>query len=363
MMNRRRSKLSRQIVLSTGLVSVITTLIVFVGSFVLYGLLFTFSPPAPDTAQESLIPHAPDYLIFAVLLLVGLIVAVILALRFAKRLLAPLNSLAESARRIAAGDLSARAIPGDRSLGETAFMVDDFNSMAMRLQDMAADMAAWNAAIAHELRTPLTILRGKLQGVMDGVFETDEVLLRSLLVQVEGLSRLVEDLRMVTLQDSGHLEIHLAPADVSAEVRRTVDSVRPLLDNAGLTVHLALPPLVALCDVSRIRQALLALLDNARRYAGPGILAIDLVAADDRFVLRVKDDGPGLPPGFAPHAFDPFTRADASRSRHSGGTGLGLSVVKAIAQAHHGQVHYRASPTGGAVFEMEFPVAPAEESQ
>ncbi|WP_244106386.1 ATP-binding protein [Burkholderia anthina] len=363
MMNRRRSKLSRQIVLSTGLVSVITTLIVFVGSFVLYGLLFTFSPPAPGTTQESLIPHAPDYLIFAILLLVGLIVAVILALRFAKRLLAPLNSVAESARRIAAGDLSARAIPGDRSLGETAFMVDDFNSMAMRLQAMAADMAAWNAAIAHELRTPLTILRGRLQGVMDGVFEIDEVLLRSLLVQVEGLSRLVEDLRVVTLQDSGHLETHLAPADIGTEVRRTVDSVRPLLDHAGLTVQLGVAPLIALCDVSRIRQALLALLDNARRYAGPGVLAIDLVAGDGCFVLRVKDDGPGLPPGFAPHAFDPFTRADASRSRHSGGTGLGLSVVKAIAHAHHGQVHYRDSPTGGAIFEMEFPVVPAEAAQ
>jgi len=350
----RRSKLGKQIVLTTGLVSVITTLIVFVGSFIFYDLMFALEPPPPGP-PDSLLPQAPDYLIFAVVALCGLIVAVLIALRLARRLLAPLNSLAEGARRIATGDLTARAIPGDRSLGETARMVDDFNSMAMKLEDMVGNMATWNAAIAHELRTPLTILQGRLQGMIDGVFPADDAQLRNLLLHVEGLSRLVDDLRVVTLQDSGRLNMLLAPTDVSMEVRRAVESMRNVLESAGLAVELTLAPVVLHCDAARIRQAVLALLDNARRYAGPGYLRIALHSVDERVLIRIEDAGPGLSADFAPHAFDPFTRAEASRSRVSGGTGLGLSVVRAIAMAHQGDVRYERSPEGGAIFEIDLP--------
>lgn len=353
---RQRNRLSRQIVLSMGLVALITTLIVFVGSFVIYGVLYTFFLPPPSSApQDMLIPQAPDYLIFAALLLAALIVAIIIALRLARRILAPLNSLAESARRIATGDLAARAIPGDRSLGETAHLVDDFNTMAMKLQGMAADMAAWNAAIAHELRTPLTILKGRLQGLRDGVFVPNEALFHSLLFQVEGLSRLVEDLRVVTLQDSGRLQMRIEPTEIGAEVERALDSIRPALEEAGIRTELQIVPVIVHCDGPRIRQALLALLDNVRRYAAPGRLRIEVEPLDTRVVLRVEDEGPGLTAEFARHAFDPFTRDDASRSRESGGSGLGLSVVRAIAKAHGGDVSYAQSSVGGSIFEIDIP--------
>ncbi|WP_233411409.1 ATP-binding protein [Paraburkholderia kururiensis] len=357
----QRNRLSRQIVMSMGLVAVITTLIAFVGSFVIYGLLYTFIPLPPGPPEDMLIPQAPDYLIFAALLLVALIVAVIIALRLARRILAPLNSLAEGARRIAAGDLAARAVPGDRSLGETAHLVDDFNTMAMKLQDMAADMAAWNAAIAHELRTPLTILKGRLQGLSDGVFRPDEALFRGLLFQVEGLSRLVEDLRVVTLQDSGRMQMRIEPTEIGAEVEHAVDSIRPALEEAGLRVELHVVPVILRCDGPRIRQALLALLDNARRYAHAGRLRVEVEPRDTHVVLRVEDEGPGLTPEFARHAFNPFTRGDASRSRESGGSGLGLSVVRAIAMAHGGEVRYVQSSVGGSIFEIDIPRAPLPE--
>ncbi|KVD56481.1 histidine kinase [Burkholderia ubonensis] len=350
-----RSKLSRQIVLSMGLVSVTTTLIIFVGLFVIYGLLFTFSPPTHERVIDVLIPHAADYLIFAILLLTGLIAAVVMATRLARRILKPLNSLAESARSIAAGDLDARAIPGDRSLGETALLVDDFNAMAIRLQGMTSEMTAWNAAIVHELRTPLTILRGRLQGLRDKVFEPDESLFRGLLNQVEGLSRLVDDLHIVTLQDIGRLDMNIQPTDIELEVRSAVDSVSDALHDAGFAVEIATTASVVPCDGARIRQALLALLDNARRYAVPGKLRIEMAVQGSSVVLRVEDEGPGLSPEFARHAFEPFTRADVSRSRKFGGSGLGLSVVRAIAQAHQGHARYVTSRAGGSIFELDIP--------
>ncbi|QGZ56867.1 ATP-binding protein [Paraburkholderia acidiphila] len=356
-MNGKRSKLSRQIVLSMSLVSVITTLIAFVGSYIIYGLLFTLWPPPPGPPENMFIVHAPDYVIFASLLLAALVVAIVLALRLAKRIIAPLNSLAEGARRIAEGDLAARALPGDLSLGETANLVDDFNTMAVKLADMAAEMTFWNAAVAHELRTPLTILKGRLQGIRDGVFEPTETLVDGLLIQVDSLSRLVDDLRVVTLQNSGHLEMHFVTTDISVEIQHVVDSVRSALLAAGFSLDLATRSVLVECDGTRIRQAILALIDNARRYATPGQLIVRTTVSDLHVILQVEDEGPGIAPDFARQAFEPFTRAELSRSRSSGGTGLGLSVVRAIALAHGGTVRYRRSAVGGSIFEMALPRA------
>ncbi|BCQ28683.1 HAMP domain-containing protein [Caballeronia novacaledonica] len=351
-----RGRLSRQIVLSMGLVSIITMLIAFVGSVVIYGWLYALSPPElPKTPVEWLIPDSIDFLIFATLLLIGLVVAVVMASRLARRILAPLNSLAEGARRIAAGDLEARALPGDRSLGDTALLVDDFNAMAIRLQQMAADMTAWNAAIAHELRTPLTILRGRLQGMRDGVFKPDDAQIRGLLYQVEGLARIVDDLHIITLQDIGRLEMHFEPTRIDIEIRRAVDSISDALYEAGFTIELDVSDAMVVCDGARIRQALLALLDNARRYAIPGRLRVALGLAPAALVLSVEDGGPGLAPEFAKLVFEPFTRADASRSRQFGGSGLGLSVVRAIALAHRGRATFRPSAAGGSIFELTLP--------
>lgn len=347
-------RLSRQIALSMTAVAAVAVLMVFVGSFIFYTVYLTWFPPPPG--PPSLLPEAPDFVLIAVFLLVGLAIAIHVALRLARRILAPLNSLAESARRIAAGDLTARAAAGDRSLGETAQLVDDFNAMAQRLQDVADSMASWNAAIAHELRTPLTILRGRLQGLTEGVFEPGDELFKTLLSQVEGLSRLVDDLRIVTLSDSRRLEVRLEPADLPAELLRAVDAMRPALTEAGFAVEVTTQPMTLVCDATRIRQALLALLENARRYATPGALRIQMRTEKADIVLSVEDEGPGLNADFAPHAFDAFARAEPSRSRQFGGTGLGLSVVRAIAEAHRGRAQHRASVAGGSIFEIVLPV-------
>ncbi|GAA0001266.1 hypothetical protein BRDID11002_12660 [Bradyrhizobium diazoefficiens] len=110
--------------------------------------------------------------------------------------------------------------------------------MAQRLQDNADDMIAWNAAIAHELRTPLTILKGRLQGIADGVFTPDEASIGNLLLQIDGLSRLVDDLRTVTLADSGRLDLGRGPVALAAEIQNVADLLEPVLANAGFSLEL-----------------------------------------------------------------------------------------------------------------------------
>ncbi|GAA0543831.1 two-component system sensor histidine kinase AdeS [Rhizomicrobium palustre] len=335
-------------------VSVLVAMIVFWGGYATYVIIFSYFPQLIN--MDDPLPDVTDLATLAMLVAIALGISFLVSLKLAVRILVPLNSLAESARRITAGDLTARAEPGDHSLGETANLVADFNTMAQKLQDMTADMTAWNAAIAHELRTPLTILRGRLQGIHDGVFAPDEKTIRNLLHQVDGLSRLVDDLRLVTLAASGRMELQIEQVALAEQIRIVADLVQPNLVEAGFTLSLDLSEMAVALDPVRTRQALLALLDNVRRYANPGTVVIAMSKLGSYATIRVEDSGPGLPPEFAKQAFTPFARADGSRSRSFGGSGLGLSVVDAIAKAHGGKARYRTSERGGAVFEMLFPI-------
>jgi two-component system sensor histidine kinase AdeS len=341
--------LSRQILVAMASVTVAAGLLVFFGTYLAFTVLFYFSPWSEDTDGWL---TGFDFVILAILIFIALIVAAVAAFRLARRILEPLESLAVSARRIKEGDLSARAIPGDHSLGETALLVEDFNAMAQRLQDMAADMTLWNAKIAHELRTPLTILKGRLQGMIDGVFEPDETSLHALVLQVDSLARLVEDLRTVTLADSGHLDLRLQPVRLKEEILRLAGVLDEELTQDGFGLQLDLADVTVRVDAMRIRQVLLALITNARRYAHRGLIEISLRVERDQVILRVADEGPGLASDIAASAFEPFKRGGASGSLEKGGNGLGLSVVRAIVEAHGGTVRHAPSEKGGAMFEI-----------
>ncbi|WP_272481807.1 ATP-binding protein [Hyphomicrobium sulfonivorans] len=308
-----------------------------------------------EPSWSTLWPGPIEWSAFLVLWLLGTVGAIAAAVRFTRRLIRPLDAVGSAARQIAAGDLTARAMPDEPMFDKTRQLVDDFNAMARQLGQSEADMRAWNVAIAHELRTPLTILRGRLQGVVDGVFKPDAASLAALIAQVDSLTRIVEDLKVLTLAQSGRLELRLETVDLADEVRSVASFVAPDFKGAGITMNYDLGSVHVRADGARVRQALLAILENARRYAAPCDLHIETRATSDKGVLRITDNGPGLPPRAEQLVFEPFWRADESRSRASGGSGLGLAVVQAIAHAHGGTaVAYQVNPNG-AVFEIRLP--------
>ncbi|GKS96713.1 ATP-binding protein [Acidovorax sp. SUPP2825] len=344
--------LRRQLVVSLAVMAIGIALLFLLGSYALFALLMAFSP---SSISDDLTPSPIEAMWMLCTVLVALVLAVVTAVKLSRRIVVPLNSVAESLRRIAEGDLSARATTDDHSLGETAQLVRDFNSMAERLQHMAQQRAFWNAAIAHELRTPVTILRGRLQGMTEGVFEPTPTQFQGLLKNVEGLGRLIEDLRLLGLKDSGHLELHLELADLAAEVGAVAQAFEPQLRAAGFALTLDLNPQEVLCDPVRIRQALLALLENALRHATPGAMRIRHWVEGEMCHLCVEDSGPGLNADDAARLFDAFQRGEASRGPSSG-SGLGLAVVQAIAQAHEGQASWAPSRLGGSAFALQWPV-------
>jgi two-component system sensor histidine kinase AdeS len=218
---------------------------------------------------------------------------------------------------------------------------------------MARDRAFWNAAIAHELRTPVTVLRGRLQGLSEGVFEPTPAILSGLLIHMEGLSRLVEDLRVLGLDESGRLELRLEQCALSAEVSAIVNAFEPNLHAAGFVLHQDLDEGEVVCDPIRIRQALSALLDNAIHHAEPGALCLRLRIETQVVRLQLEDKGPGIPIDLAEGVFDAFRRG--VKPRLGGGSGLGLAVVRAIARAHGGEATCHPSHAEGTIFELTWP--------
>lgn len=343
------TNLSRQLVIAMATLSVVTIIISTAAFYIVYAVLERLrivAPMPPGVADTT----GVDVGITLGLCVMGLLLALAVAVRLAQRIVRPLAAVGAAARRIADGDLAARVVPVREAHGEIGLLISDFNAMAARLQRMADDVSLWNAQIAHELRTPLTILQGRLQGAKDGVFPLDVGLVDGLLTQVAGLTRLVEDLRSVSLGDSGRLELILTDVDLSAEIADMAPTLRSILEPAGFSLSLDLAPGTVRADAARLRQAVLALVDNARRHADPCALTIEVSFAADQASIAVVDTGPGLAAELEEDAFRQFVRGTPSTS----GSGLGLAIVRGIARAHGGDVGY-CHTAGHSAFEIILP--------
>lgn len=159
--------LRRQLIQSLVVMALGIILISVFGSYAFYALALAY---LPGSISDTWIPSQVETVWIVCTVVAALAMAVFVAIRLSRRILAPLNSVAHSLREVAQGKLDARAVMDAQAQGETAQLVRDFNTMAERLQGMSSEREFWNAAIAHELRTPVTILRGRLQGLVDGVF-------------------------------------------------------------------------------------------------------------------------------------------------------------------------------------------------
>jgi two-component system sensor histidine kinase AdeS len=205
------------------------------------------------------------------------------------------------------------------------------------------------------LRTPLTILRGRLQGLLDGVFEPGPQLYSRLIAHVDDLSAIVEELRTLALGTAGQLDLICAPVDLAEEAEAALDALDPQLAGAGLTLTRNFAPAVTHADRARLRQAFVAVLENACRYAPQARLLVATGTAGEMVFFRCTDTGPGLSVEGRTRAFERFWRAEESRGRSHGGSGLGLPIVRAIARAHGGEALILVPDGPGLAVEIRLP--------
>lgn len=287
----------------------------------------------------------------------GLIPGVVVGWRLAHKIMLPLKSVATAVRSIASGDFSARAIAAQSSFFEAEALIVDFNAMAARLERAEEELKYSNSATAHELRTPLTVLLGSLQGLSDGVVEPSSELYERLICQVTDLTGMVEDLRTFDLANAGALEIDLQEVDLTVEAEVVISSMEQKLVSAGIKIEREFGRAVVVADPRRMRQALLALLDNACRYAPGSTVVVQTFTAENRAGMRCSDTGPGMQLDAQARAFDRFWRGGDARACTSGGSGLGLSIVKAIARLHHGDATIVSTGKVGFALEVWVPLA------
>jgi two-component system OmpR family sensor kinase len=285
----------------------------------------------------------------------------------ARRLAAPLNRLAYAAQRLAEGDLTQRAPVAGPS--EVAGVAEAFNTMAASLEQAEQARRRLIADIAHELRTPLSVIQGNLRALLDDVFPLEKKEIATIYDETLLLSRLVADLRELTLAEAGQLHLYRTPVDVTAIIARSVTLFAAHADEKRVTLQMDcapnLPPVLA--DADRIAQVLNNLLSNALRHTpADGIVRIVASHAQqagcatsdtDMICIRVIDTGPGIPADDLPHVFDRFWRADRGRARAQGGAGLGLAIARQLVLAHGGAIGVESEPGKGACFWFTLPVA------
>ena len=270
---------------------------------------------------------------------------------------APIARIASAAHRLGKGELDVRVpVGGSQEIRELA---DSFNSMAAELQHAEQLRTNLMADVSHELRTPLAVLEGNLRAALDRVVPLDEAEIANLYNQTRHLTRLVNDLRELSLAESGHLPLEKTPTDLKQLVAETIQVLEPIAGEKGVTLTDLIPalPLVNL-DPFRLRQVLFNLLTNSLRHTPEnGKITLNGQVHAGWVVLSVKDSGEGLDAGQLAAVFDRFYRGDKSRNRETGGTGLGLAIVKAIVTAHGGQVEARSTGKGqGSEFLVSLPI-------
>jgi two-component system, OmpR family, sensor kinase len=307
-------------------------------------------PTQPITRAEDTVSHA--FLLAGIL---GMVAALIGGLFVASRISAPLRRMARVAARVDAGDLTPRMeLDGPRD--EIRVLAHSFDQMLERLQDAFARQTAFVGNASHELRTPLTIIRGQLE-VLEMSHETDPTETRRVhhlvLGEIDHMSRLVDDLLLLThAEDDGF--VRTRAIDVPAFLDDLCAALRPTADRQLDLAPVA--PLRIQADPDRLTQALRNLIANAFAHTEPaGHVDLSVQERGDRIRFVVDDDGSGVPPADRERIFDRFARLDTARGRTTGGAGLGLSIVRAIARAHHGDVRIEDSPSGGARFVLELP--------
>jgi signal transduction histidine kinase len=279
----------------------------------------------------------------------------------ASRVSRPLRRMARIAADVDAGELTHR-IGQSGPHDEVRALAEAFDRMLDRLQDAFARQRSFASDASHELRTPLTIVRGQLEvlaGQPDVTREDVRRVERVVSAEVQRMQRLIDDLLLLARTDEGPLhdvrriDVHQFLTEVFDRLSATGDRRFALDDVPVGTVP---------GDADRLEQVIGNLVRNAVQHTEPGgLVRLSGAVAGDRLLIRVDDDGPGIPEHQADRVFDRFYRTDSARTRAAGGTGLGLSISRAIAEAHGGRVFAERSPEGGARVGFELPgFAPAK---
>ncbi|WP_324751956.1 ATP-binding protein [Roseovarius sp. Pro17] len=296
-----------------------------------------------------------QYWALAIAALVAVLFSAVTAYIVARRMLVPIRHLEAAAKAMASGDYTARIAQTRRD--ELGQLVGHYNALAAALERTDKAEREWISNTSHELQTPLAVLRAQIEALQDGVRLPDAVTLDAMHAAMMRLSRLVQDIKTLSHAREDALALLFRSEDLCAIVREAAEAARPQFEANGIALELDLPDHVQIwCDRARIGQVIDNLLANSARYThAPGRVRLQVRGENGYAILVLDDTPPGPPDADMPRLFDRFYRAESSRSRVHGGSGLGLSVCRAIVDTHNGTINAEPSDLGGLRITLRLP--------
>lgn len=280
------------------------------------------------------------------------------AFLFSRHLLISIQRLARGTRELADRNFTARIAPTTRD--ELGQLADNFNAMAETLETYEKMRRQWLTDISHELRTPLAVLRGEIEALQDGVRKPSPGNLASLHAEILHISKLVEDLHLLSLADTGRLPFRKQRIDPVEVLGNALANYRTRFNRHAIDIQLQIDGCEAAWikgDANRLEQVFTNIFENACKYLpSGGSLNIACECRDQNLVLLFADSGPGVPADALPRLFDRLYRVDPSRNRDTGGSGLGLSICHHIVQHHGGRIWAEQSTRGGLAIGITLPL-------
>ncbi len=308
----------------------------------------------PNPQEQEFIQRTNTALLYASM--IAVVLAILLGLFFTRTLLKPLSNLSQAIRRMEKGELL-QEVPktSDDELGD---VIEGFNQMSSALATANARREQMTADIAHELRSPLTVINGYLEALQDGVLEPTPERMDIIQQEVSQLNRLVSDLRTLALADSGQLDIIKDHVDLQTIFNHLKKAYALLANSKNLDLSFKKEKQLAFiyADEGRILQVLSNLITNAIRHTNEGgKIIVKAVEKENGVEITVKDTGEGIPKEDLDLVFERFYRADPSRQTTSSQSGLGLSIAKALVEAHGGTVDVQSEIGKGSTFSLFLP--------
>jgi two-component system sensor histidine kinase BaeS len=289
------------------------------------------------------------------ILFTGVILGLVFVGSLFRKAALPIADMLEAAGKIADGDYSAR-VPENGS-DEMSALAKAFNDMATRLQVNEEQRRMLLADISHELRTPLTIIQGNLEGMLDGIYTADPGRLQGLLDETQTLGRIIEDLRTLSVVESGSLKLEFETLNPAEFLEEFIPMYRSLAESHKIKFNTLIPndlPNIEL-DPTRIREVLSNLITNALRYSRPGgeinLRVTQVMQPESQLIFTVQDTGAGIPAQDLPHIFERFYK-----DRDSSGSGLGLPIAKSLVEAHGGKIWAQSQKDQGTTISFSLPI-------
>lgn len=293
---------------------------------------------------------------FFLSIFIALIFGLMISILLSKQISSPLTKITATANRIRNGNLEARSqvVSKTKEIDDLSISI---NYLGETLQKQELLRKRLTSDMAHELRTPLTNLKSHIEALLDKVWEPTTEMLTSFYEEIQRLIKLVEGLNDIAKLEQTNLNLNKSRFNLSLELEKIITSFEPLYKNSGAKIYSDLVPHVeVLMDKDKLKQVMYNLMANSLKYfKTEGEVLLTLKLENDSIIIEVKDNGIGIPEKDLPFIFERFYRSDESRDKKTGGAGIGLTIVKAIVEAHKGTITVNSTLGKGSSFVLTFP--------